>query len=343
MSQKKFLSLITTKILRPVSPPPRIEHKEAIMSREQANEYIQAALYSSNNKKLDFSIIGLLNVAYSIILFLLGVGVSLLIAGFLASFFAKAQAAVPLPDFSRALYLQGEVDMPMLGATSVLLDYTDATKVKADVAGKPVTVIIDSPGGSVDLGYLLIDVIEEVKARGVVVRCYVQHIAASMAFQILTHCSERYGLPGSLYLWHRVRMGAPSRYITAPLAADMLTGLAEIDQSLISELSASLPLSVERILFHMERETLHRGIRFSILLGDGGILGTPWLVTAPRIPGLLSIPAGVPRPDRQPSFMMRRVIGVDGKEAVIQVLAPTPASPGIQYIYDWKGADDVHQ
>ena len=67
-------------------------------------------------------------------------------------------------------------------------------------------IVLNSPGGGIYVGLQFINAIEAAKSKGVKVKCYVSGIAASMAFQILTHCNERYALRYSLLLWHPPRV-----------------------------------------------------------------------------------------------------------------------------------------
>lgn len=124
----------------------------------------------------------------------------------------------------------------------------------------PIDIAINSPGGSVTTGFLFVNTMEAVKAKGVKLRCFVNGIAASMAFQILTHCDERYALSRSFLLWHRVRTGVEG-IVTAPLAEALYSSLQSIDDVILSEVRAVLAkdLKDEVILYHFEHETLHIG------------------------------------------------------------------------------------
>lgn len=70
-----------------------------------------------------------------------------------------------------------------------------------------VTILINSPGGYVSAGFILVDAIEMAKERGVTVKCVSGVLAASMAFILLAHCSERYVLPNTILLFHPIRFG----------------------------------------------------------------------------------------------------------------------------------------
>lgn len=127
-----------------------------------------------------------------------------------------------------------------------------------DKSGEAVDIVLDSPGGSVFTGFQFVNAIEEVKGHGVRVRCFVNGIAASMAFQILVHCDERYALSRSFLLWHGVRTGV-RQPVTSKLAAALHADLASIDKVIIAELRESLGLDEETLMFHFNQETLHIG------------------------------------------------------------------------------------
>jgi membrane-bound ClpP family serine protease len=67
---------------------------------------------------------------------------------------ATCAQAAPTPDWSRAVYIDGEIDDATLALGEKLLAYTAGGNTS------PVTIIIDSPGGSVIPGLHFIDIID---------------------------------------------------------------------------------------------------------------------------------------------------------------------------------------
>lgn len=120
---------------------------------------------------------------------------------------------------------------------------------------KTIDIIINSPGGMVVFGNIYINAMELVKSRGVKLRCYVTHIAASMAFQILAHCSERYALENSYLLWHPVRI-AGQMELTPQLATSVAKSLALTEEQLLTDLRKYFKPSDEDFLFHYYQESL---------------------------------------------------------------------------------------
>ena len=136
--------------------------------------------------------------------------------------------------------------------------------LKEESAVKELNIIIHSPGGSVYAGSQMISVMEELKAGGVKINCYVPGLAASMAFQILVHCDTRTVLEGSALLWHRARVMLPGIFgaiITGPEAQALANDLEPTDNHILSEVNAVLQkdMSKEEILYHFNHETLHVG------------------------------------------------------------------------------------
>lgn len=129
----------------------------------------------------------------------------------------------------------------------------------ADKSTDDITLIINSPGGEVLTGFFFINTLEEVKSRGINVRCIVPNMAASMAFQILVHCSERHALSRSMLLWHRVRTFLGFRPVTAPAAAALAADLQRLDDVILRELNAAMPDSAKYVEENFENETLHVG------------------------------------------------------------------------------------
>lgn len=157
-------------------------------------------------------------------------------------------------DSSRAMVIEG------------VIQGNNLSKVKEAMLSKEdngtVDLIINSPGGSIVTGFEFVSVMESAKARGVTINCFVPHVAASMAFQILLHCDHRYVLDRSFLLWHRARVmmggmfGAP---MTAPQLAVISKDLQAADSVILNECRKYLQLDEKTISYHFENETLHIG------------------------------------------------------------------------------------
>ncbi len=68
----------------------------------------------------------------------------------------------------------------------------------------PIWIRINSPGGSVDAGLILIDTMKAVKAP---IHCIVESAAYSMGAIILSYCDKRYGLPHATFMLHEASYG----------------------------------------------------------------------------------------------------------------------------------------
>ena len=166
-----------------------------------------------------------------------------------------AQAGELKPE--RTLYIEGAISFDTL---SPLFDKVEALTKEA-VTNKnkdTINIIISSPGGEVISGNMFINRLIALKGLGVDVDCYVQDMAASMAFQLLTQCSNRYALDTSYLLWHGVRtqMRGP---ITSLVAASLLEDLEMMDEAVMIQLEGALALKPNELTRHFERETLWTG------------------------------------------------------------------------------------
>lgn len=74
----------------------------------------------------------------------------------------------------------------------------------ASQGDEPIWVRINSPGGSVDAGLILIDTMKAVKAP---IHCIVESSAYSMGAIILTFCDKRYGLQHATFMLHEASYG----------------------------------------------------------------------------------------------------------------------------------------
>lgn len=132
---------------------------------------------------------------------------------------------------------------------------------------KPIDLIINSPGGSVVAGFWFINKMEAARAGGTKFRCYVPEVAASMAFQILLHCDERYSLDRAFLLWHRVRIMGGDEPLTSPQLSYLAWHLSKLDDIILGELFKALNKEVGEgtIRYHFEHETLHTAMDLAAL------------------------------------------------------------------------------
>jgi hypothetical protein len=105
---------------------------------------------------------------------------------------------------------------------------------------------------------MFINKLVAMKAVGIRLDCYVLDMAASMAFQIFTQCSNRYALSSSFLLWHGVRTSMDS-VITSNTAALLLEDLKRMDDTIMSQLDSTLNLETADIVHHFNHETLWTG------------------------------------------------------------------------------------
>lgn len=131
-------------------------------------------------------------------------------------------------------------------------------------------IVINSPGGEVVTGLLFINMMEEAKANGLTIRCFVPTVAASMAFSILAHCSEnhRFVLNKSLLLWHGARVmvgGLMGEPLTAEMAQLIAEDLERTNSVILQDTSTALKIDREVVRHHFLAETLHIGSNLSKL------------------------------------------------------------------------------
>jgi ATP-dependent protease ClpP protease subunit len=111
---------------------------------------------------------------------------------------AKTISSYQVPKGERTVYLVGEVNGQSLKVASKIERLSASSK-------DDINIFINSPGGMVVVGLQIIQAIDIARARGVKVVCSVGVLAASMAFQVLPHCSERYAMKHTLLLFHPAR------------------------------------------------------------------------------------------------------------------------------------------
>lgn len=130
---------------------------------------------------------------------------------------------------------------------------------------KTIDMVFNSPGGELLSGYLLVDRMDAARAKGITIRCFVRGVAASMAFQMLLHCDERYATPHALLLWHPVRvfwMGP----LTATDAELMAKHLGFANETVLNDLRTHMvDLSEEDLMWHYQQESLHQAVSLDLI------------------------------------------------------------------------------
>jgi len=182
-------------------------------------------------------------------------GVIMLAIGSMLSTAACAESFNP----ETTIIIKGPIAGQTMGPITEKLDEL----LMYDQAPKAVTLILDSPGGSVYAGFRFIAQMKSLQGKGTKFVCYVPGLAASMAFHILTHCDTRTVLQESALLWHRARIFMMFSVMTAPASSAIARDLQSIDEHILKDVSAALKrdMSNEDIVYHFEHETLHIGQR----------------------------------------------------------------------------------
>ncbi len=147
-----------------------------------------------------------------------------------------------------------------------------------------IQLVINSPGGDIETGYLFMDMMRAIQARGTHIECFVPRMAASIAYIILMNCDSRYVLNNSRLLWHHSRIPAISEELGAIELYTLALELDAIDQKMYKELCEHMEvdMSSDTILYHFNHETLHRGNVLAKLL--------PHVMSSySYIPGLLEV------------------------------------------------------
>lgn len=169
----------------------------------------------------------------------------------LAAKSAKKEVSI---DEGRVILVEGAIT----GSTARNM-VNEIDRMEKDTS-RPIDLVFNSPGGELLSGYLVVDRMEAARAKGVKVRCFVRGLAASMAFQMLLHCDERYATPHALLLWHPVRifwMGP----LTQADASLIAKHLKSANRTVLDDLKKHLPdLSIKDLLWHYQQESLHQAV-----------------------------------------------------------------------------------
>lgn len=168
-----------------------------------------------------------------------------LIAILLACMSASAAAETLTVKPERTLVIQGTV------AENVLLAAPIVDRMSAE-SKKPIYMIINSPGGSVNAGLVLISAMRAAKARKVDIICVSSIGAASMAFQIFAECSRRYTFVNTFLMWHPMRVFIIG---TSDELEHTFENMAVLEDRLNTDLMKVLKIPPSLFYYHHRHET----------------------------------------------------------------------------------------
>jgi hypothetical protein len=147
------------------------------------------------------------------------------------------------------------------------LDIAQSIDKMADGSGKPIYLLITSPGGSVQTGAQILSAMTAAKERGHELVCVVPLYAASMGFQVLINCDRRYTLKNTLLLFHAMAISGGGR-LTQEDVLYIAGRLRAWEAPFIRDLLDTLKISVKVFKYHYRRETMWFAYEFSTLSPD---------------------------------------------------------------------------
>lgn len=188
---------------------------------------------------------------------------ALVVGAALASTSSSAFAADMFPK-DTTIVIVGEIGRGTIDIPQRVLSASKGGK-------ESVYLFLNSPGGSVVLGNMIVQAIETVKARGSKVICGTGALSASMGFSILTACSVRYVLPTTRLLFHPPRVGMGMGGVMTPTDAAYLSDdLGRTDAEIRTFLTANMPIkNKEWFDFHYRKETLWTASSLNSDIGNG--------------------------------------------------------------------------
>ena len=168
---------------------------------------------------------------------------------------AVGSATKEVPDFSDGIVVAGFFDGHMLDVANKINE--------ASLKPEPtIKLVINSPGGSVMMGYAVVSAMELAKARGKKIECVVTFLAASMGFHTFGHCDVKYALDKALLLYHEAAISGGDRMTERDLkreAEQMHIITEELDNYLVRALGISRDLYD----YHNQAQTFWTSMQFA--------------------------------------------------------------------------------
>lgn len=143
----------------------------------------------------------------------------------------------------------------VVNATAI--DLAAQIDMLSNKSSAPIYMLINSPGGAVLPGMILVDSIRQAQLRGVKFKCFSGVLAASMAFIILGHCDERYSFSETKLLFHPMSLGVEGARIQ-----ELYTDLKQtviLEQRIMATLRSQLDMGEEIFLENYWAETFWSG------------------------------------------------------------------------------------
>lgn len=168
-------------------------------------------------------------------------------------------------DPSKAIRIEGPIKQELDESTKRLEQL-----INSESPPKQVQVYINSPGGIIRYGIKFLGVMRRAQYRGIKIQCVVGHMAASMAFILLSQCDERYALRTSLLLFHPPRLAIPAFGVVTilPSRARMLAdALTRIEKKINPMVRKSMGMSKAMYYKHYHRETMWSALELDLELG----------------------------------------------------------------------------
>lgn len=172
-------------------------------------------------------------------------------------------------DPKRVVKLVGQVD----GASfAIARDIEKMSRTSGNI-----DMLINSPGGSVYVGMAIVEAMRAAKSRGVVFRCAVGVMAASMGFIILNECNERYAFSNARLLFHPVSLSVRGSRVQELLVDLNHTDLEE--KAIMKNLQESMGLDWKTFHRNYFAETFWQAAIFRDTVADG------WITIVAQIEG----------------------------------------------------------
>lgn len=182
----------------------------------------------------------------------------------------------------RMIVLSGIINETSLSKANDLIALGSRSKA-------PIDILISSPGGVIAHGLAFIQAMKDVQAQGIVIRCHVPILAASMAYVIFTQCNERYTLPYAQLLFHSPRISG-TFVITAQAARALAAGMTQLERILVPMIAEPMGIDADSMPWFVQSYNDERLFLATDLLNEspvkwfkvvGSIRGFPGEFPAP--------------------------------------------------------------
>lgn len=146
----------------------------------------------------------------------------------------------------RIIFIKGEINLEMSAEIQSCLLYLKSK------SNDPISIYINSPGGSVYSGLAIYDTIKHLQKQGIVINTYACGLVASMAAILFLSGTHKYSLPNSTFMFHSVSSYTCGKVLDMIIDAEETKRLQNIIKDILDNCNKQISKNCEYLDFYVD-------------------------------------------------------------------------------------------